>query len=642
MSIRQPDQKHWWHLWADAATGVILAKVDWIANDTYEVFALPKESPSDGPRTVEANPADLTASPFGWHDTNGVAGAEFTVTRGNNVCAQEDRAGDNGGRLGGCGSVPQPDGGASLDFTAALDLATQQPVSYTDAAVINLFYWNNILHDVLYRYGFDEASGNFQENNYGNGGAASDSVDADAQDGSGTNNANFSTPPDGSNPRMQMFEWLAPPDLIVNSPTAIAGSYSAAGASFGAPLDATGITGNVVLVNDGNGTTTDGCEALVNGGAVNGNIALIDRGDCEFGTKVLNAENAGAVAAIIANNVGDGLVSMGPGDDGGSVTISSLFIGQSDGTTIKGQLPSPGVNVSMLVSHKDRDSDLDNGVIVHEYCHGLSNRLTGGPNNVSCLGGDQQAGEGWSDICTLFFSAVDSDKAQEPHGIGTYLIFQPPTGSGIRPAPYSADMSVNPLTYGDLVNAGQPGGVSIPHGVGSVWATAAWEIYWKLVGKHGFDPNLYTGTGGNNIWFQLIVDGLKGQPCSPTFLDARDAILAADVANNGGANQAEIWEAFAKRGMGVSAADGGSAASIAVTEAFDVPMAHCATDLTIAGQTLSGWNELDALNNVTIGSNTTFDASSVTMIDAGTAISFEGTVTVGGELTLGFSPRPCT
>src|SRR5690606_7188110 len=68
----------------------------------------------------------------------------------------------------------------------------------------------NVIHDVAYQFGFDEAGGNFQENNYGNGGLGSDYVHAEAQDGSGVNNANFATPPDGQNPRMQMYIWTAP------------------------------------------------------------------------------------------------------------------------------------------------------------------------------------------------------------------------------------------------------------------------------------------------------------------------------------------------------------------------------------------------------------------------------------------------
>src|SRR5262249_6917230 len=83
----------------------------------------------------------------------------------------------------------------------------QDPSTYQSASTTNLFYWNNILHDVHYRYGFTEAAGNFQINNYGNGGLANDWVRASAQDSSGTNNANFSTPPDGQKPLMRMYLW---------------------------------------------------------------------------------------------------------------------------------------------------------------------------------------------------------------------------------------------------------------------------------------------------------------------------------------------------------------------------------------------------------------------------------------------------
>ena len=593
-NIRQVDQKHWWNLWVDAQTGEILAKVDWIAYDQYEVFALPKESPSDGPRTIEANPADSTASPFGWHDTNGAAGAEFTVTTGNNVCAQTDRNANNSA----CGTETQPDGGAGLDFTGAvvpLDLVTQSPADYQNAAVANLFYWNNIMHDLLYQYGFDEASGNFQENNYGNGGAGSDSVNADAQDGSGTNNANFATPPDGSNPRMQMFEWTNPNDAIVtvNSPASIAGDYTAAAADFGAPLTITGITGDFELVDDGTANGSEGCNALV--GFTSGRVAMIDRGTCEFGTKVLNAENAGAIAAIVVNNQGDGLINMGPGAQGGSVSISSVFIGQTDGNTIKAQLGG-GVNGTLKDagnSIPNRDSDLDAGIIAHEYCHGLSNRLTGGPSNVSCLSGQQQAGEGWSDLCTLFFTPDAADTGTTPRGVGTYSLFEPSDGLGIRPFPYSTDMAVNPLTYGEL----SAGTLSVPHGIGTVWATAVWEMYWNLTDTYGFDADLYNGTGGNNTAIQLVLDGMKLQPCNPTFLDARDAILLADQQNNGGANECLIWEAFAKRGMGVNADDGGSANSLNVTENFDLPaqcITGCGNGICDVGESCDGRNGTEA------------------------------------------------
>ena len=271
--LRTPDQQHWWNLWVDATTGTLLNKADWIARDSYRVLALPLESPSDGKRTVETNPADPVASPFGWHDTNGASGAESTLTRGNNVRAQEDIDANNTGGF-------SPNGGAALNFDFPFD-DTNDPSTYRPASITNLFYWNNILHDIHYQYGFDETNGNFQQNNYGRArSGAGDPVNADAQDGSGLNNANFGTPPDGFSPRMQMFIWTPPFDslVVVNSPPSIAGSYTAASAGFGPALSITGITGNVVLVVDGTSPTDDGCQTLTNASAINGNIASSSAG----------------------------------------------------------------------------------------------------------------------------------------------------------------------------------------------------------------------------------------------------------------------------------------------------------------------------------------------------------------------------
>ncbi len=571
MVIRTPDHRHWYNLWVDAADGSILGKSDWIDKDNYEVFAVPKASPSDGPRTIEVDPADTTASPFGWHDTDGIAGADFTDTQGNNVVAQTDLDANN--NFGG--PDIRPSGGATLDFQFPLDL-NMQPDTYRQAAVTNLFYWNNVVHDMLYRYGFDEASGNFQTNNYDNPGLGADAVRADAQDGSGTNNANFGTPPDGSPPRMQMFLWL-PSDshqVQVNAPSPAAGIYAATPAQFGPQLNATGVSSPVfTLADDGVGTTTDGCELTETEPIYSNQIVLIDRGNCTFVTKMRNAQTLAANGVIVANNVAGNPVIMGDDGTGGDITIPSVMVSQSDGQTIRNGLPAGGTIRENPNPAPDRDSDLDAGVIAHEYCHGLSNRLTGGPANVNCLTGSQQAGEGWSDLCTLFFTADAADRGATPRGVGTYLIYEPPTGGGIRPYPYSTSMGINPQTYGDLVTAGTPGGLSIPHGVGTVWATAVWEVYWKLVGKHGFDSDLYNGTGGNNLAIQLVVDGLKLQPCNPTFVDARDAILQADLNLTGGLNQCEIWNGFAKRGLGLNAMDGGGSGSLSVTEDFTVPAA---------------------------------------------------------------------
>ncbi len=559
--LRPFDDRHWWNLWVDAVTGDVLAKSDWVDWDSYNVYALPKDSPDDGDRTLEVDPADPVASPFGWHDTDGAPGAEFNDTRGNNTFAQEDLDANNSGGF-------RPDGGPSREFDFPIDLDTQLPGDYLEAAITNLFYWNNILHDTHYQYGFDEPAGNFQENNYGNGGLGSDPVQADAQDGSGTNNANFATFPDGIAARMQMFIWLDPATerVTVNSPPEIAGDYFAGPAAFGPDLDEIGITADLALVDDGSGDPTLGCNPLV--GFPAGRLALIDRGTCTFVTKVRHAQNAGAMGAVVVNNAGDGLLTMGDDGTGGDIEIPSVFLGQSDGETIKAQLDG-GVNSTIKHSSApprlDRDSDLDNGVIAHEYEHGVSNRLTGGPQNVNCLFVDEQAGEGWSDFSALFHTAMAGDTGEMPRGIATYVSFQPSDGTGIRRYPYSTDMNVNPETYADLP------GAAIPHGVGAIWAGMLWEVYWNFVDRYGFDPDLYNGTGGNNILYQLVIDGMKLQPCNPHFVDARDAILEADLVNNGGANQCEIWKGFAKRGLGVSADAGSNDDTTDGTPAFDVP-----------------------------------------------------------------------
>ena len=565
--------QNWWNIQVDTKTGKIIGQSNWSAHASYDVIPLPNESPATNgfQLETEVDPHDLTASQFGWHDTNGAAGAEFTDTRGNNVFAQDDLdANDFGGT--------RPDGGVDLEFTVPWNpVVNPDEEQNLGSAIVNLFYWNNIMHDVMYQYGFDEGAGNFQENNYGNAGNGSDSVNADALDGSDTNNANFGTPPDGSNPRMQMFLWNAPPGLFVTAPLSIEGQYVAGGASFGAAYTQAGVSGIVEQVNDNDdsngGSFSDGCTALT--GFTPGQVALIDRGACEFGLKVLNAENAGAIAAIVVNNAGDGVITMGGGVNGGSVGITALMVGQSDGDLIKAELAND-VNVELKKIDVDRDSDFDNGIIIHEYGHGISNRLTGGPGASSCLQNREQMGEGWSDFFALVMTAVPGDTAEQLRPIGTYA---GNNASGIRTYPYTTSMTDNLHTFISVADAIQTDGSISPHLVGSVWAEMLWEMYWLLVDEYGYDADLYNGTGGNNLALQLVIDGLKLQQCSPGFVNGRDAILQADQLNNAGANQCEIWTAFAKRGLGEGASSGSNFILDDETESFVVPVSACIDDL---------------------------------------------------------------
>ena len=594
VEIEPLDGQHWWVAFVDAATGESLGREDRIVHDsaraiaaaiahpgassgpvatfpatdgaTYRVFPIPFESPSDGERALVSNAANPNASPFGWHDTNGVAGPEFTRTRGNNVHAYADRDNNN---------VPDPgtdpDGGPGLSFDFDLDFS-RRPLDSQAAMVTNLFYMNNIMHDVTYQYGFDEAGGNFQVNTYGKGGLGNDDVRAEAQDGSGRNNANFGTDVDGRRPRMQMFEWRSstPNPVVVHPPSPIAGTYYGPMAGFGESLVTTGpISGQVVYIGRG-------CDPAYQSGQpldpylapAAGKIALIDRGSCTFVAKVKKAQDQGAIMVIVVNNIAGPATGMGGADP--TITIPSIMVSMDDGTLFKANAPLDVTISDGTGGVPDRDSDLDNGVIAHEYGHGISNRLTGGPATVSCLGNAEQMGEGWSDWFAMTLTTDPSDTATTPRGVGTYVSFESPDGPGIRPTPYTTDMGVNPSTYAsvaDVVN------ISQPHGIGYVWNTMLWEVYWNLVDRYGYNRNVYEawGTGGNNLALQLVMDGMKFQPCRPGLVDGRNGILTADMALTGGANQCEIWRGFAKRGLGALANQGLSTSRTDGVEDFSLP-----------------------------------------------------------------------
>ncbi len=552
---------------------------------SYRVVPFPFESPTHPSAAFSSvvDPHRANASPRGWQDTRalGSVGFEFADTAGNNVFARADLTSNNSSTNF---RAPATVNGNTLTFGYVFDPNAQPStgnnmpaMGNTPAALVSLFYWNNILHDVLWNYGFDEPAGNFQVNNFARGGLGNDAVNADALDGTelptpNTNNANFGTPADGGAPRMQMFRWLGPAAVEVTAP--YQATYEAFSAGFG-PAVTVPFPGAFVQVNDGgpNGGR-EGCLPLLNGAALSGNIAVIRRGTCEFGSKALRAQQAGAVGVLLFNNQGgDTLLSPGPGTEGALVTVPVSFISENNGNVLSAALangPGAGRLLPRAAVGADRDSDFDAGIIAHEYGHGVSNRLTGGPSQATCLNNEEQVGEGWSDYIGLMMTLNGTDCAA-PRGVGTYASFQTPTGPGIRRFPYSTNRTINPFTFRDVADPAQ----SVPHGVGAVWATTIWDMTCDLIQTRGFDPDRVTGNGGNNIAFQLVIDGMKLQPCRPTIVQARDAIIAADVANNAAAERCTIWRAFGRRGMGLSASSGLNTSRSDQVEAFDVP-ADCA------------------------------------------------------------------
>ncbi len=135
---------------------------------------------------------------------------------------------------------------------------------------------------------------------------------------------------------------LATPRLRVNSPAPVAGNYQVGTSNFGPPLTFPGTTANLVA-----SVPADGCTALTNGAAVSGKIALIDRGSCNFTVKVKNAQDAGALAVVIVDNVQDSPPPSLGGSDA-TITIPAVRITLNDGNTIKAQLAG-GVNATLLL-----------------------------------------------------------------------------------------------------------------------------------------------------------------------------------------------------------------------------------------------------------------------------------------------------
>ncbi|HEY1305522.1 MAG TPA: M36 family metallopeptidase [Vicinamibacterales bacterium] len=502
-------------------SGAVLEVESRTNRDVYSVFRF---NPNVSAQTQTAGPGSGNAeSPAGWL-FNGVQGS--THITGNNVSAYLDAVSNNK-------SDGEGDTISSGSFTTAVDLTASPSTSDNrEVAVQNLFFLNNVIHDELYRHGFTEAAGNFQENNFGNGGNGKDSVNAEAQDGGGIDNANFATPKDGQNPRMQMYLWTGRGTHQV-----LAGgqTFLAQGAEFGPALDNAGIAGTIRLVNDGTATTSDGCEASTT--SLTGAIALIDRGNCAFTVKVKNAQNAGAVAVIVANNSGESIFLMGGAD--ASITIPAVFIAQSSGNTIKAMLPTSGVVRLSNPPPLSRDGDIDSDVVFHEYCHGLTWRMIGKMSGP--LAG--AIGEGMSDVCALLLNSTETGADV----IGEYSFSDP---LGLRRFPYAG----YPMTYGDVDGAEV-------HNDGEIYGAIGWRLF-ELFGESRKD-----------VLFDYIVDGMNFTPPQPTYEQMRDGILAAvRAAPDDADDECRVWRAFAKFGVGVGAAGAVHGKSVAINESFALPV----------------------------------------------------------------------
>ncbi|HKO56483.1 MAG TPA: M36 family metallopeptidase, partial [Thermoanaerobaculia bacterium] len=566
-----------YRVWADPVTGVPYDEPS--GNGVHpKIVATP-----DGVQYPFVATADVTLPnyPFSMNDPWLAPGATETV--GNNVDAYMDLINPDG-----YGPVAAPANPATGDFRAQVTAAGQFLHVHTPDAepklaeprqgsLQQMFYNVNFLHDWYYDSGFNEAAGNAQASNFGRGGSQNDVFRAEGQDVSGRNNANMLTPADGASPRMQMylFDSNAIRYVDVLSPPSAAGQRTNVGTGqFGAQVF--DVTQTVFQP-----TPAAGCTAVSFTGAA-GKHVLVDReptagaGSCSIGTKLNNAMAAGAAGFILVNLSSTPTQAVNVTGSLPTFTIPFLSISWNDAITIKSALAVPSVVTARMRRDAgiDRDGTIDTQVMAHEWGHYFSNRLI---NNSAGLATNMSRGmgEGWGDFSALMLTVRADDTATPSNATwnGAYALATYVTSGGanngyyfgIRRYPYSTDMNKNPLTLlhtadGNPISSPAPnnGGTSGSsnsevHNTGEVWANMLWECYASLLrDTQGANPRL-TFDEAQRRMKDYLVASMKMTPAGPTFLDSRDAVLAAAYANDF-FDYAEFWQAFAKRGAGVNAA----------------------------------------------------------------------------------------
>lgn len=470
----------------DAASGELLWRKnlteDQTQQSTYEVYTNSSaminlaDSPAPASPTV-TNPGDGiqglplprnnvvrigNESPYTFNN-NGWIGDAINITDGNNVESGLDLTTPDGIDAG-----TQATGNPFRVFNSTWNPPPGIPGPGDDptleaarrGAVIQQFYIMNLYHDELYRLGFTESARNFQTNNFGRGGLGNDRVSAEGQDMGATNNANFTTPPDGQRPKMQMFVFTAPTP------------------------DRDGTVDAEIMIHEASHGTSNRLHANADG--LNANMArAMGEGWSDFYAHCLLSE---------------------PGDPvGGTYPLSGYLLLNGFGA-----------------------------VGTTNYYYGIRRfpkaimSATGGPQNRP--------------FNPLTFADIDQTKIN--------------TTDGAYPAMFGAHISSN----ADQV-----------HAAGEVWSSALWEFRTRLVQRLGWSV-------GNRKALQLVTDAMKISPINPSFLQSRDAIIAAALGSATTTAQLEdasdAWSGFAVRGMGVNASiqvQGNGDGSTRVTESFDKP-----------------------------------------------------------------------
>lgn len=463
-----------------------------------------------------------------------------TTTSGNNAESFADR--DNTLSFTEGDVRPEVKSSRVLNYNYDHSIGPLDTADQAKAAAVNVFYMANWLHDWYYDSGFTETTRNAQLDNFGRGGVNGDPLLLLAQSGANVglrNNANMTTPSDGSRPFMRMYLWTSGLATSIDGPNG-----PIATDSFVAGPRTFDFTGDVVVPVDASAPTDDGCQAYTND--VAGKIVLVTfSGACGSAATVNAAKAAGAAAIILEDPASDN-----PRLFAGSAAanIPGLVVGVTAGESLKAALASGPLTVTLhsAITGPERDGDLDNGIVAHEWGHYLHHRL-------AICGSQQCAGmsEGWGDFNALLMMLREGDNRDGTFAEGIYALADgtPNTAYyGIRRFPYSRDKTKNPLSFrhiGDenpIPGATSGVGNSEVHNTGEIWASMMWEALNVLVDQHGV-------TVARRRMSDYVVSGLLLTPPEATFTEARDAILAAASALDTD-DMVLMAAAFAGRGAG--------------------------------------------------------------------------------------------
>lgn len=569
-----------------------------VTSAKYLVIKYPALDADHGVPTLHNNPWTLNGVPQAYTKKwNSDQQKDYDSLKGNNVFVYSDANSNNQPDFTPRSTTPLPN--LTWNYVPDFTVNPLEDIPTESFGLTNLFYWNNLMHDMSYDYGFDEPAGNMQTSNLGRGGKQNDFVLSEDYDTGDTLNANFALAADGKKPRQQLFFAYPSPLKIlkINSPNSFKGFKITreSNVSRNNKLAQTGaITQNVVLYKDqGNIDSSNACAPAANPGPLTGKIAYIDRGSCSFVVKFQNAQQAGAVGIIVGNvaeddprysdgSTGNVIVIMSANPLVNSITIPGVFIGYDTAQKLKNfLLNSTTVNATMQPT-PNIDAALDNTIAPHEYTHGVSTRLVGGPNTVSCLSNGEQMGEGWSDYFALMmttnWATAKKTDGPIPRPIGNYLFGLDSTYTGIRVYPYSKDFSIDPWTYDSLQQdpdikeySQDP---SVIYYTGEVWCSTMWDLTWDLIKTENLINKTFLKpavAGGNTTAMKLAIQAMKLVKCSPGCLDMRDAVLKADTVLYSALHSDQIWKTFARRGMGYSAVQGSNNKIKDGHGAYDLP-----------------------------------------------------------------------